>query len=104
MCHTRKGVAVIKRFKSKALRRFWLKNDASKIRPDMVEQVRLVLSALDAAKALSDIASRPSLGFHPLKGKLQGTYSVWVNRNWRITFQWDDDGPSVLALDLIDYH
>jgi len=26
----------------------------------------------------------------------------WVNRNWRITFKWDDAGP--FDVDLEDYH
>ena len=95
---------MIKSFKSRALRRFWTKADASQIRPDMVERVRIILSALDAATTLDDIAARPSFGLHPLKGQKRGTYSVWVNKNWRITFGWEDDGPSAVSVDLLDYH
>lgn len=99
-----RGRLVIASFKSKALRLFWTKNDASGVRPDMVERVRLILSVLDAATSLDDIAARPSLGFHPLKGAMRGRYSVWVNKNWRITFAWNDDGPSAVNVDLLDYH
>ena len=95
---------MIKSFKSRALRRFWMKNDASQIRPDMVESVRNILSVLDAATSLDDIAARPSLGFHPLKGQKRGTYSVWVNKNWRITVVWYADGPAAVSVDLLDYH
>jgi plasmid maintenance system killer protein len=29
-------------------------------------------------------------------------FAVRVTSNWRVTFQWDDDGP--FAVDLEDYH
>jgi toxin HigB-1 len=43
----------------------------------------------------------PGFGFHPLKGNRAGTYSVWINGNWRLTFRWDE-GATDVALE--DYH
>jgi len=40
---------MIRTFKSKALRLFYEDDDRSKLPPDMVERIRTVLSALDAA-------------------------------------------------------
>jgi proteic killer suppression protein len=37
-----------------------------------------------------------------LKGDRKGTFAVKVTGNWRVTFQWDDDGP--LAVDLENCH
>ena len=88
-------------FKSKALKRYWTKGDPSKIRPDWVETVRILLSRLEAAREPSEM-NVPGLGFHPLKGDRKGEYAVSVSRNWRITFSWDDE--NAIDVNLEDYH
>ena len=55
--------------------------------------------AIDAASSLEDLAG--TAGFHALRGKPQ-RYAMSVNKNWRITFGWDED--SATAIDLEDYH
>jgi proteic killer suppression protein len=88
-------------FKSKALKRYWTKGDPSKIRPDWVETIRIILSRLEAAREPSEM-NVPGLGFHPLKGDRKGEYAVSVSRNWRITFSWDDE--NAIDVNLEDYH
>jgi len=39
---------------------------------------------------------------HPLKGSGKGRWSIWVNGNWRITFEFRDGDAFVL--DYEDYH
>jgi len=43
------------------------------------------LVALDTATRLEDI-DLPGFRLHPLKGKMQGLWSIDVSKNWRITF------------------
>ena len=95
---------MIKGFKSKVLKRYWTKADQSLIRPDQVTRVGLILTVLDNATKLDDVASIVSFAFHPLKGDQKGRYAVKVNANWRITFGWDQNGPDAIDLDLEDYH
>ena len=95
---------MIKGFKSKALKRYWTKADPSLIRPDQVQRVGLILSVLDTATKLDDVAAIVSFAFHPLKGDQKGRYAVKVNANWRITFGWDQEGTDAIELDLEDYH
>jgi proteic killer suppression protein len=92
---------MIEGFKSKALRRYWIKGDVSGIRPDWQAKVRLILSRLDAARVPAEMDS-PGLGFHALKGDRAGRYAVWVSRNWRITFSWE--GENATDVDMEDYH
>ena len=94
---------MIKCFKSKALERFWTANDARGIRPDHVGKVRVILVALNAA-ALPSAMNRPSFAFHEMKGAMRGRYAVKVNKNWRVTFAWDETGPSAIDIDYEDYH
>ena len=86
-------------FRSKALRKFWEDADRRGLRPDLVERIRILLSALNAAQSLDDLGG--TAGFHALRGKPQ-RYALSVNKNWRITFGWEDDAAS--AVDLEDYH
>ncbi len=87
--------------KHKALSSFWLRGDASGIRPDWIGRVRLILNALHAARQPGDL-KLPGLGLHALKGDRAGSYAVTVSRNWRITFRFRD-GDAV-EVDLEDYH
>ena len=66
------GRAMIKGFKSKVLKRYWTKADQSLIRPDQVIRVGLILTVLDNATKLDDVASIVSFAFHPLKGDQKG--------------------------------
>jgi toxin HigB-1 len=92
---------VIKSFRSKALRNFAAKGDASKLSVQNSERIARILSLLDAATAPDQI-NIPGLKFHTLKGRSRGRFSVWVTGNYRITFAWS--GEDAVDLDLEDYH
>ncbi len=92
---------MIESFKHKGLKRLFEDDDRSKLAADMVEKIRLVLSALDAAGAIDDLR-QPSFRLHPLKGDLEGYWAVTVRANWRIVFRFKGDKAS--DVDLVDYH
>ena len=90
---------MIRSFRSKGLRRYAEKGDASRLSVQNAERVRRILARLDTAIAPGDL-DLPGLFFHPLKGIAR--YSVRVTGNWRITFGWD--GKDAVEVDLEDYH
>ncbi len=92
---------MIKTFKSKALAALWNKGDASKLPPEQVARIKARLSQLDCAMQPEDM-NVPGYFFHALTGDRVGSYSVRVNGNWRITFQWE--GQDAIAVDHEDYH
>ncbi len=92
---------MIKSFRSKALRQFADKGDASKLPVQNSERVRRILRALDAATAAEQM-NVPGLKFHLLKGADKGRFSVWVSGNYRVTFGWS--GEDAVDVDLEDYH
>ncbi|HVW54244.1 MAG TPA: type II toxin-antitoxin system RelE/ParE family toxin [Rhizobiaceae bacterium] len=92
---------MIESFKSKALKRYWIKGDDSGIRADWRKRVRIILSRLEASHEPSEM-NIPGLGFHPLKGDQSGRFAVWVSRNWRITFSFE--GENATDVDMEDYH
>ena len=61
----------------------------------------MLLAALDTAKSIDDM-DVPGFRLHPLKGEDRGRWSVWVNGNWRVIFEFKDG--HALVLDYEDYH
>ena len=61
----------------------------------------MLLAALDTAKSIGDM-DIPGFRLHPLKGEERGRWSVWVNGNWRMIFEFKDEHAYVL--DYEDYH
>jgi toxin HigB-1 len=92
---------VIESIKHKGLKRLYEKHDRSGIRPDLVDKVRKILSALEAADGPGDMAL-PMFRFHPLTDDRRGTYSVTVKANWRVTFSFHQG--AACDVDLEDYH
>jgi proteic killer suppression protein len=45
---------------------------------------------------------RNGWGWHPLKGDLNGYWSVSVSGNWRLTFAFE--GEDAILVDYLDYH
>ncbi len=59
------------------------------------------LAALDTASMIDDI-DIPGYKLHPLKGSRKGIWSISVNGNWRLTFEFKDS--NVYILNYEDYH
>jgi proteic killer suppression protein len=59
------------------------------------------MDVLNAAYKLDDLRSPPGNRLEALKGDLEGSYSIRVNDQWRITFRWNDGAEDV---SLVDYH
>jgi proteic killer suppression protein len=65
---------------------------------------RLKLDRLEAAAVLSDLAHLPGNRFEALKGDRKGQYSIRINDQWRICFEWPDVLPGPTNVEIVDYH
>ena len=90
------------KFKHKGLEALFERDDARRIRGDLVQRVKHILMLLDAAQSISSIHTRPGFRLHPLKGERQGQWSMSVSGNWRIVFRFVDGEAVDVAL--VDYH
>jgi proteic killer suppression protein len=88
-------------FRHKGLRRFYENDDRKLLPADMVERIRDILTALEAAESVEGL-SRPSFRLHALKGELKGFWAVTVRANWRIIFRFANGNAS--DVDFVDYH
>ena len=57
---------------------------------------------LDAATSPEGM-NVPGWHFHGLKGMEKGRYAVWVDKNWRLSFAWSDEGRDAIDVDYLDY-
>ena len=65
---------------------------------------RLKLDRLEAAVALRDLAVLPGNRLESLKGDRKGQYSIRINDQWRICFEWVGDAPGPSNVEIVDYH
>jgi proteic killer suppression protein len=65
---------------------------------------RLKLDRLEAAQNLQDLAALPGNRFEALKGDRKGQYSIRINDQWRICFEWPDKSPGPASVEIVDYH
>lgn len=92
---------MIESFADKRLKRFFDDGDRSKLPPDMVRRIDQILTAIDLASTVDELAL-PSFRLHQLEGDLREFYSITVRANWRIIFRFQDGRAG--AVELIDYH
>ena len=92
---------MVKSFRHKGLKKFFESGLASGIQPQHGKRLRLQLAALDTAHVIEDM-DIPGFKLHPLKGSDKGRWSIWVNGNWRVTFEFRDGHAYVLIYE--DYH
>lgn len=65
---------------------------------------RLKLDRLEAAMTLKDLASLPGNRFEALAGDRKGQYSIRINDQWRICFEWPEESPGPVNVEIVDYH
>lgn len=60
------------------------------------------LAMLDAAATLAFLRSPPGNHLEPLKHDRYGQYSLRINGQWRLCFNWTIEGPE--DVEIVDYH
>lgn len=92
---------MIKSFRHKGLEKFFMSGRLGGIQAIHAKRLRMLLVALDTAQVVDDL-DLPGCRLHPLKGSLKSRWSLTVNANWRLTFEFRDGNAHVL--DYEDYH
>lgn len=64
----------------------------------------LKLDRLEAAASLRDLAALPGNRFEALAGDRKGEYSIRINDQWRICFEWPNRSPGPCNVEIVDYH
>jgi len=62
------------------------------------------LDILDAATGLPDLQALPSNALEGMKGDRKGQYSIRINMQWRICFEWPEGQSGPSNVEIVDYH
>jgi proteic killer suppression protein len=65
---------------------------------------RLKLDRVEAATSIRDLAALPGNRFEALVGDRRGQYSIRINDQWRICFEWADRALGPSNVEIVDYH
>ena len=88
----------------KGLHRFIEADDTSGLPSAVVEKLRRILSFLQDMEREEELRAVPSWKAHQMTGDRKGTWSLFVTKNWRLTFRIDKGEVEIVDLNYEDYH
>ena len=94
----------IRSFTHKGLKRLYEDDSAKGVPAAAADKLRKQLAFLDAMQDGDERRALSLWGAHQLTGNRSGTWSLFVTRNWRLTFWIDGDEPAMCDVNLEDYH
>ncbi len=93
---------MIKSFRDREAERIFHRSFSRKLPSDIQRAALRRLMLLHAATELIDLRSPPSNRLEKLSGDRSGQYSLRINDQWRVCFEWvDGDAYNV---EIVDYH
>lgn len=92
---------MIRSFRNTATARLFGDEDVPRFRA-IDRQARRKLLLLDGAGKLDDLRQPSGNRLEALKGDRRGQHSIRINDQWRICFEWRDDGAEMV--EIVDYH
>ena len=93
----------IESIRHKALRKFAETGSPKGLPAGSVDRLRRMFAYIDAIEAAEELRVPPNFGAHQLTGDRRGEWSLFVTKNWRMTFRVNAAG-AVVDMDLEDYH
>ena len=92
---------MITSFRRKGLNKYFESGSVSGIQPVHAKRLKMQLAAIDTAQTIEDM-DVPGFRLRALKGMERGRWSILVNGNWRVTFEFANG--NAMILDYEDYH
>lgn len=92
---------MIRSFKDAATARLFADEDVPRFRA-IERAARRKLLLLHNTGNLNDLRSPPGNRLEALKGERRGQHSIRIDRQWRICFEWRNDGA--YDVEIVDYH
>ena len=89
-------------FKSKETEKIWDGERSAKLPGEIQEIARRKLRMINNSQNIADLRVPPSNRLEKLEGKLAGHYSIRINDQWLIVFNWVSG--NALDVEITDYH
>ncbi len=93
---------MIKSFGDKETEKIWNGIQSRKLPAEIQNVARRKLRMINNAQNISDLRIPPANHLEKLSGDLSGLYSIRINNQWRILFNWEND--NAYEVQIIDYH
>lgn len=93
---------MINSFGNKETRKIWEGEGIRGLPVEIQEMARRKLRMLNNSQNVSDLMIPPSNRLEKLKGNFKSFYSIRINDQWRIIFQWKNGNAE--QVEVIDYH
>ena len=93
---------MIRTFGDKETEKIWNGIVSKKLPYEIQDIARRKLLMLNSSQEINDLKIPPSNRLEKLKGKLNNYYSIRINNQWRIIFEWLND--DAFEVEIIDYH
>ena len=94
----------IRNIRHKGLRNLVENDNAKGLSPQYIPKIRAIVALLINMDKIEEIQSLQKFKPHLLTGDREGTYSLSVPPNWRITFRYDEQADELFDVDYEDYH
>ena len=93
---------MIESFASDETKKIFLGKTSTKLPKDIQHTARRKLIYIDDAEDLQDLLAPPGNRLEKLKGDRAGQYSIRINDQWRICFEWVEN--KARNVEIVDYH
>ena len=93
---------MIKSFSNKETEKIWNGIQSKKLPSEIQNVARRKLRMINNAQNITDLRIPPANHLEKLSGNLSGLYSIRINNQWRIVFNWEND--NAYEVQIIDYH
>ncbi len=93
---------MIKSFKNPETRKVFTRQVSLKLPGDIQQLALRKLRMLNNAVTLKDLHVPPANRLEKLTGERAGQYSIRINDQWRICFEWREG--HVFEVEIVDYH
>ena len=93
---------MIRTFKDRETEKIFKREFSRKIPSDIQEIALRKLKMLNRSINLNDLKVPPANRLEKLKGERAGQYSIRINDQWRICFEWHQNES--FKVEIVDYH
>lgn len=93
---------MIKSFRDRETQRIFLRQRSRRFSGSVARAALKKLLVLDAADAVQDLRSPPGNRLERLTGNRKGQFSIRVNDQWRLCFEWN--ACRATNVEIVDYH
>lgn len=93
---------MIRSFRCRETKRVFERRFSRKFPVNIQQRAFMKLNAIDSATRLEDLSLPPSNRLEALSGERNGQWSIRINDQWRICFEWRDDNAE--QVEIVDYH